>query len=338
MDRILAQINVDSVEEAIVSSDETRAIDVFIERMPQLHSAPQVALKVLELTRDIDFDVRKVVDCLETDPALATRILQIVNSSRYGFARQITSLKHAVGILGQRSLRLLATTFNVVGHLTKGSAAEIFYGYWRRAMTMAVVASRLAEDHRDIDRDDAYSTGLLADVGVLAFAQSEPRKYLTLHHLCAHGDELVAAESEAFGFDHAALGERLLERWEFPEQLTTAIGGHHGGGDPGRPLLQAVVAADLLADVLWMPESPTLPRARSFFGEYFGKDTDALIELAVSAKHDIGLNAEMFGIRLDESIDCDALLAAARRQQLDASLEVAMDLDSLASTLDDHSI
>jgi HD-like signal output (HDOD) protein len=311
-------------------------IDQWLRGVPQLHSAPQVAMKVLELTRDVNFDIRKVVDCLETDPALAARLLQVVNSARYGLSRRTTNLRQAISLIGQRSLRVLAMTFTVVEHLTKGAAAELYYSYWRRAVTMAVVGHRLSANRRDINRDDAYSAGLLADMGVLAFAQSDPNRYVPLYKRSAHGPELVEAEHATFGFAHPALGARLMERWEFPEPLIGAVRYHHGGTSEPSPLEIVVRGADLMADVLWVPQSPILESARRFLHAGFGIDTDGFIELAVGCKEDIAINAELFGVRLDANIDCQALLEEARRQQIDLSIETALDMDSLAAAFEDR--
>lgn len=52
-------------------------LDTLLQRANRLHSAPQVAQSLLNLTRDTDFDIQDVVDCIERDPALAARVLQI---------------------------------------------------------------------------------------------------------------------------------------------------------------------------------------------------------------------------------------------------------------------
>lgn len=321
----------------MTQTDDTHAMDDYIRRTAQLHSAPTVAKEILDRTRAIDFDVREVVACIEKDPALVARILQLVNSPRYGLAHNVSSLRQAVTYIGQRSLRLVAVTFSLVDGLTKGIGSELYGSFWRRALTMAVVASRLARIRGDYDRDNGYSAGLLADLGMLLLAQIEPQRYVPLCQQWAHGPDLVAAERAAFGFGHPALGAHMLTRWSFPEDLTRAAAWHHEFHVDASPLQLAVFAGDLMADVLWTRNSPNLADARKLLHFGFGLDTDAFINLAVACKADISRQAEIFAVQLSGNIDCQALLEEARQQHLDLALEAALDMDSVEAVLDDHS-
>ncbi|HZT81843.1 MAG TPA: HDOD domain-containing protein [Gemmataceae bacterium] len=317
--------------------DDLRAMEALLRRLPQLHTAPQVAQRVLQLTGDPGFDVGEVVSCLESDPALAARVLRVVNSPAFGLARKVQSLRQAVARLGQRSLRLVAMTFNVVDALTRGAAGRLYHDYWRRALTMAAAAARLAEHDRDLDRDAAYSGGLLAEVGTLALAQADGDRYAPLCARVPHGPELLAAERQAFGFTHAALGALLLARWEFPAPLFQATLHHHDDRPEAGPVERAVQAAALLAEVLWAPRSAQLPAVRRLLEEDYGLDMDGFIGLAVGCKQDVDLSAELFNVRLAGTIDCHALLDQARQRHAEAALETALELDSLLAVFEDHS-
>jgi|GEM_PF-448873 len=294
--------------------DDHREMDELIRRTVELHSAPLVARSILNLTRDLDYDVREVVQCLEADPALSAKILRIVNSSQYGLSRQITNLRQAVAYLGQRSLRLVSLTFSLVDGLTRGPAAELYAAYWRRSLTMATVASKLSESSAAVQRNDAYAAGLLADIGVLLLAQRHGGRYVALAQSTPHGLELVEAERQQFGFGHPALGARLLQRWDFPTSLVEAAAHHHEDRTHSLPLGAAVRAADLVADVLWNPQSREVTNARTLLEEHFGLDVNAFIELARWCKSEVQQNAEIFGIDLRASIDCDKLAEEARRR------------------------
>ena len=83
-------------------------------------------------------------------------------------------------MLGQRTLRTVALTFSLVDSFTRGAGGRIYNAYWGRALTMASVASRISLGRREIDQDNAYSAGLLADLGMLVFAQFENERYTAL--------------------------------------------------------------------------------------------------------------------------------------------------------------
>ena len=309
----------------------SKAIDGLIDRVDELHSSPTVACQILNLLKNPDFCVREVREHLETDPALAAAILRLVNSSCFGLRQKMASLHQAVAYLGTRSLRLAILSFGLIDRLNRGTPAAVCQDYWQRALTMAAAASRLCSDRTTKTPEEAYSAGLLADVGVLAFAQVDTDAYVSLYSEHDHGSQLAAAERRQFGFDHAALGARLLSRWNVPRDLTHAVAHHHDHRGEGDCLDLAVLAADMLADVLWTPQTPRLPEARRFLFDEFQIDLDGLISLAVACKRDIADSAHVFQVKINGSIDCDILLKQALRQFKTEAMETAMDLDSLTA-------
>ena len=76
-------------------------VQQFVERTGQLYSLPAVAAEVLRLTGEPQIDPRAIKDCVERDPALAARILRVVNSSLFGPSRQVTDLQPGVDAPGR---------------------------------------------------------------------------------------------------------------------------------------------------------------------------------------------------------------------------------------------
>jgi len=309
-------------------------MDGLIDRVEQLHSSPLVACKVLNLLKDPEFDVRQVQRQLETDPALAAAVLRLVNSSCFGLAQKVSSLRQAITLLGARSLRLTVLSFGLVDRLTWGAPSRVCSDYWRRALTIATSASHLCAGRDAVRPDEAYSAGLLADVGVLVLAQLDTERYVSLYGQHRHGRELVEAERRQYGFDHCTLGAQLLSRWSLPKKLTHAVFGHHAKR-PGRGALDlAVLAGDVLADVLWESDTPRLPDAQRLLLGEFGLDLEGFVSLVLKCKSDIAENAELFHVELMGSINCDALKENALRLFRQEALETALDLDGLTAIMD----
>lgn len=316
----------------IPAQSSREAIDRLLERMDELHSSPAVACQVLDLLKDPEFQIQEIATHLEADPALAASILRLVNSSCLGLPRKIASLQQAVTYIGARSLRLAVLSFGLVDQLTRGTPLLVCRDYWRRALTMASAASQLCAKSKQTPPDEAYSAGLLADIGVLVFAQVETERYVAMYDELGHSRELVKAERRNFGFSHAVLGGVLLSRWNLPKQLTLAVARHDDGRRPAKTLVgRAVAAADMLADALWAPQTPRLPEAQAFLAVNFGLDIDGFISLAVACKAGIAQNAELFRVELTGSIDCDELKAQALKQFKTEAMETAMDWDSLTA-------
>ncbi len=309
-------------------------MDALIKRASQLHSAPAVARSVLNLTREEDFDVGQLVDCIEADPALTARLLATVNSARYSLAFKVTNLRQTITLLGQRSLRLIAMTFSIVDVFTRGAPKRFYDDFWLRALTTAWVAGRLCRDRDDADPSDAYTAGLLADLGILVLAQFERDRYLPLYMHYDHGTDLVAAERDEFGFDHAGLSAAILEQWEFPQSLASAVALHHDGQQfVDTTVGKATRAGNLMANVIWTADSSVVHSARNLLRRDFSMDVDQMIDLALVAKDAVEQEAEVYGIKSLETPDCESLLEEARRRYHEAAIESALELDSICSVL-----
>ena len=76
---------------------------------------------------------------------------------------------------------------------------------------------------RRVDPETAFATGLIADLGMLTMAQLEPERYMEIADEPDHTVDLVQRERESFGFDHMAVGERLMTRWLMPDELIEAV-------------------------------------------------------------------------------------------------------------------
>ncbi len=310
-----------------------RVLDGLLDQVQRLHSSPMVAFEVLSLLEDPKFRVEDVERCLQSDPALASSILRLVNSSCFGLAQQVSSLRQAITYIGTRSLRLSVLSFGLVGRLTRGTPGKVCRDYWRRALTMAVVSSHLCRRDRAIRPDEAYSAGLLADIGVLVLSQIHTDVYVALYDQFGHTDHLVAAEQREFGFDHGRVGSRLLSRWNLPKPLVRAAENHHGTHPESDPMELAVAAGDLMTDAMFTPETPRLAEAQEFLKTRFQIDTDDFISLAVDCREDILDNAEMFRVELEGTMDCEALEQRARRQYETEAMATALDFDAMTAVV-----
>jgi HD-like signal output (HDOD) protein len=304
------------------------AIERMIRQIDRLHSGTGVAQKILALIRNPEYDLGAVAECIEHDPALSARILGVVNSSRYGLAHPIGSIRYAAAFLGRRSLQLVTLSFSLIDTFARGPFRQMYLDYWKRALTVATVAQRIAGRTHGVCGDEAYAAGLVADIGVLALAQVVGEPYVRLYLKHAHGPELVAVETHSLGFNHAELGSRLLERWGLPETVICAVAGHHASQIGGEPIESVVHAGWLMSEALWSPNSPQVAAARRYLDNECGFNLDDFIELAVGCRSDIDESAAAFGIAIGKSVNSQELVEEARRVSLETALDTAYELES----------
>src|SRR5438045_1363652 len=79
------------------------------------------------------------------DPALSSKILRTVNSSFYGRANTISTISHALVLLGLQAVKTLVLGFSLVGNLSKAKSKGFKHvNYWRRSVYAATAARMLA--------------------------------------------------------------------------------------------------------------------------------------------------------------------------------------------------
>lgn len=240
-----------------VSALSEKQIDARLGELPPL--APAVR-RLLALFDGATVNYAALEEAVRHEPVLAGRVLRLANSSFFGFAGRIGSLREACMVLGSQTLRQIVLAATAVENLTADSALLDTRALWSHALATAAIARRLAQTLGS-DVEDAFTAGLLHDLGKLVLAawfQAEYREALALQSV--QGGLLMDAERTVLGTDHGSFGEKLARKWHFPETLAVAIGHHH---DPvGDRLGDIVHVADVLAHALehgWRPRSHVPP-------------------------------------------------------------------------------
>ncbi len=220
-------------------------IIVAVDDMPPF---PQVVQRAMQALADPEYEVVGLVDILKVDQAITANILKLCNSAYFGLPRKVSSLKEAVVYLGAKQLRQL---------LLSGAASKIFekpnVGYtvfadelWRHALATAVMAQVLRKFKRlKIDENTLFTAALLHDVGKVVLSNFVAEKYLAIEKMVEGGESsFQEAEREVLGFDHAEIGGKIAQKWEFPESIITAIAFHH---EPARAAKEFRILTELVA-------------------------------------------------------------------------------------------
>ncbi len=235
-----------------------------VARVSGLKPFPVVASKILrELSRD-SFSIPRISNLMESDPALASMVLRLVNSALYGTAKGCTSVDQAVIRLGARRVRELvaaAATMQMF-HDARG-VGIIFRDHC--AATAAIV--RVLGQHHELPGSDAlFLAGLLHDVGQLLLMETREFDYANLSpQLLARPDALHTLERAQLGYDHAVLGANVMQAWKIPDPIPQIVAWHHQpmrayaeGGDIG-PQVALLRIADHIA---WYLAHTTMPSLR----------------------------------------------------------------------------
>ena len=218
-------------------------IDAAIGGTHNLPTLPRVAMKLLQTVDSTDFCLRDIAEIISTDPPLSAKVLSLINSPFYGMKSTITSILHAVNMLGADMVKSVALSFSVVSAFKKKSGDFFDYSrFWKDSLFSAIACKHMTGIQRPDMAEDAYFLGLLHNIGVLTLHTFDPRKYgLVLAEKKTKQIPLRVVEESVFGFTHAALGQRLASHWTLPESFSVPIAFHH---DPN--ILQENTAPEIV--------------------------------------------------------------------------------------------
>jgi putative nucleotidyltransferase with HDIG domain len=193
-----------------------------------LPTLPVIARKVMILADDDTAGPEKLATIISSDQALSARVLSLANSAYYGHRAKISTIKHAMVLIGMNMLKQLSLSVLVCG--TIGRDGKDRTQFWKHSFATATASKMIAKRAGIKDDDVCFMAGLLHDVGKVII------------------DMYFPADTEA---DHTELGACMAERWQFPPALVSAIAYHHSlvPEHLAQPVVACVHAANVCAKV-----------------------------------------------------------------------------------------
>jgi putative nucleotidyltransferase with HDIG domain len=199
--------------------------NTILDKLHQLPAMPQVVQEVMGSFRDPNIGSAILAHKIELDQGLSSRVLRVANSSFYGLAREVGSIRDAVTVLGFDTVRSLVVSAGFMEAFFQSGSGELFdrHAYWMRNFRVASYTEALAKCLGGM-RQLSFTSGLFHDVGQLVMSICVPEKFSELlAQQKASGLSLVEVERAALGFDHAVIGAEMAKRWNFPPKIEHAI-------------------------------------------------------------------------------------------------------------------
>lgn len=194
----------------------------------QLPALPQTAIRLLELSQDASNGPVEFARPIEADAGLMGQVLRFVNSSYFGFTREISSVKQALALVGVRTIKnfaLWSAVFSLVPDPKFGPFD--LKKLWQDSLRRAVFARILGKAIKLDNAEDLFAAALLQDMAIPLLLKELPEHYEAL--IERRGQEhlrLSHLERELFGWDHAEAAAALVRNWRLPEEFATLIERH----------------------------------------------------------------------------------------------------------------
>jgi diguanylate cyclase (GGDEF)-like protein len=190
-----------------------------------LPTPPGVGMEILRITSNESCSVDELTQCIQSDPSLTARLLQVANSALAGGVRPCSTIKEATMRLGLRAVRSIALGFSLVSAHRVGGCDQFDYGvFWSQSLARAVAAHVMAARFKVGVPAEAFVAALLSDLGSLALATVHPREFgeILAASESATANGRAVMEQSRFGIDHREVTASMLTEWHLPDIFAQA--------------------------------------------------------------------------------------------------------------------
>ncbi|HSQ41542.1 MAG TPA: HDOD domain-containing protein [Fibrobacteraceae bacterium] len=221
-----------------------------------LPTLPTFAAKLLDLVDNPRTNAAHLSQFVAQDQVITARLLKMCNSSYYGLGREISSVHQAVVILGFDMVREVSLGVSVINAFRSAKSLDGFdlSGFWDHSFAVGSAARRIAKGWLPHMSSEAFTAGLLHDIGKVLLIQYLPEDFAEILATAQRTSRnLNDVEREFLDTDHGQIGGWLAERWKLPKALADAMAYHHHLEDcptEHRDLAAVVQLSDLLCRLL----------------------------------------------------------------------------------------
>lgn len=273
-------------------SEETRRdisiiSEEFVKTINELPQFPQNIVRLNKLLNDPESKMSEIAQQISSDVTLVGELLKLVNSAAFGLTAPCDNIQDAVKLIGIRGIKNLLITIGSIETFStvRGNKSDL----WSHAYQVAFYSYNLARNFFANDRntvDDSYLCGLLHDMGKIIFETAHPDLINQVISTCK--DKGVASElfeKLIAGVDHAEIGAKVAEKWNFPQVISETIKYHHNPENAPESI-KKLASLISLADLMVHYEKGEI--------EFYQIDSELLDMLKItSEKQFVGVSAKL---------------------------------------------
>lgn len=207
-----------------------RTFDRILKSIDTIPAFPATGNKVAQLLSKPDYSVQQVANVIKYDPSITANILKMANSSYFGPRHKISSINDAVVYLGQKNLLRAIQTAGISKYYKKGTPGyyDKATDLWEHSVAVALMSQILSRKIKGDDDTTLYTAALLHDVGKIIMGEFVRESLKKISAIVSMQKlSFLEAEEIVLGINHAELGGRIAEHWNFPVDIREAIAFHH---------------------------------------------------------------------------------------------------------------
>lgn len=202
-------------------------------KVRDIPSLPEIVTRVMELVQDPMSSASNLSRIISHDPGLTSRVLRLVNSAYYGFPKQISSIQHAITILGFTTMRGLVLSSSIFKIFTpKSDSAKLldYKKFWKHSLVAAIASKKINNYLQFNEEDDIFSAAILHDIGKIILDQYDHDNYVLALKEAPNPlfyEPVIVAEEKYCEISHQNIGFMIAESWNLPDSISDIIKYHH---------------------------------------------------------------------------------------------------------------
>lgn len=231
-------------------------LDILIRKaaFSEIASIGSVVTRIMQTVKNPNSSALELKNIIEIDPPLCAKILKRANSSFYSLPRKISAIQEAIVLIGFTGVREMAMSLKVGKLFTDGKISTTGYSrkqLWKHSLAVAILSKNIFRKQFREQGDNAYSAGLMHDIGIITEEQFMPDDFnkLFANEVEVKTIALHDREKRLFKYSHADIGRELMRAWNMPEDLIVTIGYHHN------PLLNTNPAVEKSLMTIYIAET-----------------------------------------------------------------------------------
>jgi HD-like signal output (HDOD) protein len=214
-----------------VAQDSLAVVAEAVASLGEIGTLPETTARIIEVVEDPRGTAEQINEVMSHDPALAARVLKLVNSAFYGLPGRVSDLRRAILLLGQAAIRNLAITTSLGPIFSVRPVPGLFDGrdLWEHSIAVALVAKKIARSAGSAAcQNELFVAGLIHDLGLIVGRQAVPSELAEVCRRAEAGEgDFLDLEREIIGATHQDFGYALTLKWRFPQDLRAGAGCHH---------------------------------------------------------------------------------------------------------------
>lgn len=213
--------------------------------------------ELVQALKNENLDLKTLAGIIGKDPSMSVNILKIANSALYSLPNKVTSIDHAVTLLGMREIASLCLSCGI-GNVLKPPAGTTTMDmdiFWKHSIATGIIGKILCKEFKIYSDTNLYLAGLIHDVGKIVLDRFAHNIYKSVQdYAFEQSIPVLEAESRIIGETHGTVGGWLMEKWQLPRIFIDVASYHHSAASAPEESSLEVSLISIADELSWMKD------------------------------------------------------------------------------------